>query len=226
MTSPARIYGALALALAPPGGEASALPVLGLPEPDTAELEAEHVVLFGRAGRAILSPYEGVHRATPLREVLATYAAAGFAPDPSFRDRPDHISAELALLEGLARREEEARDRGDREGARLAAEELAGILIDRIRPWVPAFFDAMARTEGFALHRALAARAALFLHRESACSGAPRGKPRTEALPTEPLCATCGKPLGVLPPERHDMHAPWGCVCARCRLRADLRRLA
>ncbi|MHC4547604.1 MAG: molecular chaperone TorD family protein [Planctomycetota bacterium] len=225
MTSRARIYGALARALAPPGGDASAFPHLGLPEPDGSDLEAEHVMLFGRAGRAVLSPYEGVHRGTGLRGVLAAYAAAGYAPDPSFHDRPDHVCAELALLEGLAQREEEARDRGERETALAAAERAQGFFLRHIRPWVPAFFDSMVRTEGFALHRALAARAALFLRRESACPGAPRGEVRPEALPAAPLCTTCGRPLGILPPKRHDLHAPWGFVCARCRLRADLRRL-
>ena len=114
MISTAETYGALSQALAPAGGDASAFRVLGLPAPEPAELEAEHVRLFGRAGRAVLSPYEGIHRGTGLREVLAAYAAAGFAPDPAFRDRPDHVSAELALMEGLARREERARPRGDR----------------------------------------------------------------------------------------------------------------
>ena len=84
------------------------------PEVGGRTLEAEHVALFGRAGRAIVSPYEGVHRAIRLSDLLAVYAASGVAPDVSFHDRPDHVSVELAFLEDLLLREERARRRGDR----------------------------------------------------------------------------------------------------------------
>jgi len=226
VTAAARIYGALSRALAPPGGNASAFPELDLPAPGRSELEVEHVTLFGRAGRTVLSPYrEGGRRSTELREVLAAYAAAGYAPDPSFHDRPDHVSAELALLEALALREEQARVQGDRETASAAAECGRTFFRRHIQPWVPAFLDAMARAEGFGLHRALAARAAPFVHRESACLDAPGPAARPCAPPKEPFCTSCGGPLGFSPPQRDDLRPAWGLVCVRCRVRADIGRL-
>jgi TorA maturation chaperone TorD len=218
--STARIYGALARALAPPGGDASAFPALGLTAPGRSELEVEHVTLFGRAGRTVLSPYEGVHRGTDPRGVLAAYAEAGYALDPAFRDRPDHVSAELALLEALARREEQAHARGDRETALAAAECGRAFFRRHVQRWVPALLESMARAEGFRIHRALAVRAATFVHRESECTEAPPG-----TSPTEPLCTSCGRPLGFLPPKRDDLQPSWRFVCVRCRVRADIGRL-
>jgi len=221
VTASARIYGALSRALAPPGGDASAFPALGLPAPGRSELEVEHVTLFGRAGPAVLSPYrEGARHGTELREVLAAYAAAGYAPAPSFHDRADHVSAELALLEALALREERARVRGDREAASAAAERGRAFFRRHIQPWVPAFLDSMAQAEGFGIHRALAARAARFVYREGECITAP-----PETSPAEPLCTRCGRPLGFLPPKRDDLQPSWRFVCVRCRVRADIGRL-
>jgi len=211
-----RLFGALARALGPPRGDAAAFPALGLPVPDAAALESEHVELFGRAGRAVLSPYEGEHRGTRLQDVLAAYAAAGLAPDPSLHDRPDHVSVELAFLEGLAAREERAVRCGETEKALAAAKARCDFFRLHVRPWIPNFLDSMART-GFAIHRALATRAAVFLG-----GAAPRR--RQEAAPVEPPCTTCGKPLGFCPPERNDLRPAWGFVCLHCRLRSDLRR--
>ncbi|MFQ5845878.1 MAG: molecular chaperone TorD family protein, partial [Planctomycetota bacterium] len=224
MTGVAHTYGALARALAPPGGDASAFGALGLRVPDAGVLEAEHVALFGRAGRAVVSPYEGAHRGVGLHALLAAYAAAGFAPDPSFRDRPDHVSVELAFLEGLCRRAERARARRDRETARAAADRSRDFLARHVRRWVPAFFDSLLRTEGFRVHQGLAARATPFLRREGACASAPGGGVGSDAPPAGPSCTTCGSPLGFTPPEREDSRPAWGFVCVRCRLRADLRR--
>jgi TorA maturation chaperone TorD len=174
------------------------------------------VELFGRAGRAVLSPYEGDHRGTRLQDVLAAYAAVGLAPDPSFRDRPDHVSVELAFLEGLAAREDRAVRRGETEKALAAAKARCDFFRLHVQPWVPTFFDSMGRAS-FAIHRALATRAAVFL-------GAAATRRRREASLVEPLCTTCGKPLGFCPPERNGLRTSWGLVCVRCRLRSDLRR--
>jgi hypothetical protein len=182
--------------------------------------------LFGRAGRALLSPYEGMHSGTGIREVLAAYAVGGFALDPSFKDRPDHISAELAFLGGLARRETHALRSGDRPGARSAANDAREFFLRHVWPWAPFLFESMACADDFPLHRVLGEKAAHFLSGEGARLGAPRSRPRVcEASRAEPRCTACGAPLGVSLPEKSNLQPPWGSVCLRCRLREDLRRL-
>jgi len=216
-----RLFGALARALAPPAGDAGAFAVFDLPTPDRERLEAEHTALFGHAGRALLSPYEGVHRGTGLHEILKAYAAGGFAPDPSFRDRLDHVCLELAFLEGLGRRERRALRAGERSSAAALAERARDFFDRHPGTWVPGFFESMAGAAGFPEHRALAVRAARFLRRV----GAPRQAARAETVaPAEVLCTSCGVPVGVSLPKHKSRPPPWGFVCLKCRLRADLRR--
>jgi TorA maturation chaperone TorD len=220
-----RSFGALSRALAPPRGDAAAFPALGLPAPQPNGLEFEHAALFGRAGRAIVSPYEGVHRGTSMHRVLAAYAAGGFAPDPAFPDRPDHVCMELAFLEGLGRRRLRALERRNRTAADALAARAREFFADHVWAWVPALFDAMARAEGFPLHGALAERAGAFLDRHAERAGLSREQaPEPPPPPAQPQCKTCGAPLGVSLPEHYGPRPPWGSVCLRCRLRADLRR--
>jgi len=217
----AETFDLLARALAPPGGDPEAFSRLGVPRPEPATLAAEHVALFGRAGRAVLSPYEGEHRGTGLHAVLRSCAERGLAPDPSFRDRPDHVSVPLAVMASLSREAERALEHGDREGGREAAARARAFFAERVAPWVPAFFASMARAERFPLHRALAAHGARLLR--SGPRGA--GESRREPAPEEAACAACGGPLGYSLPPGAGPRPPWGLVCAGCRLRADLRRL-
>ena len=224
MMRAAEILATLARALAPPGGDAEAFSRAGVPRPGSAAIAEEHVALFGRAGRAALSPYEGEHRGVGLDAVLKGCADHGFAPDPSFRDRPDHVSVLLTVMASLCRDAEQALERGEREGARKAAARARAFFGERLEPWVPAFFESMARQEGFPLHRALAVRGARLLRHGSA-----RGVTRTAPLPgptsQQPACTACGGPLGYSLPAGAAFRPPWGLVCAGCRLRADLRRL-
>ena len=219
-------YDALARALAPPAGDASAFADLELAEPDALALATEHAALFGRGGRAVVSPYEGAHRAAPPHEVAAAYAAAGLALDPAFRDRPDHVSAELAVLCVLERRRDRAARAGDRDRARRAWDAVREFFLRRVRPWVPEFLDAVRGAVGFPIHRALAERA-LEVVRDDACrpvaeSGGVGPAPAVPAL-EEALCASCGRPVGFSPPRRRNDFLPdWGLVCAPCRIRADV----
>ncbi|MHC4932919.1 MAG: TorD/DmsD family molecular chaperone [Planctomycetota bacterium] len=222
----AEVYGAHSRALTPPGGDAHAFVVFDLPEPEPSFLQAEHTALFGRAGRPVLSPYEGSHRETGLHEILAAYAESGLAPDASFRDRPDHVSVELAFMEGMTQRSESSLRRGRRSEARSCRERAREFFLAHIWTWVPDLFDSMARVESFTFHRALALPAVRFLRSEGDRMRAPRPVERreSESLP-EPRCRTCGAPLGVSIPESTKCQPPWGSVCLRCRLREDLRRL-
>jgi len=222
MTLAASTYAALSRALRPPSGDASAFATLGLPEPDSRDLESEHVALFGRAGRARISPYEGARGGGGLHEILADYARAGYAPDASFRDRWDHVCVDLALLAELTRSIEQASP-GD--GAAAEAEDVLRTLFRRrVQPWVPAFFDDLAEARGFPFHRALGIRASTFLRAEIARLGNNGGEQRETELPEEPVCTRCGQPVGFSLPKPNNPLPPWGLVCVRCRVRADLGR--
>ncbi len=221
-------HDALARALAPPAGDAEAFLGLGLEEPDALALAAEHAALVGRGGRAVVSPYEGAHRSAPPQEVAAAYAAEGLALDPTFRDRPDHVSAELAVLSALERRRDRAVRSGDRDRARRAWDAVRGFFLGRVRPWVPDFLDAVRGVAGFPLHRALAERALEVVRDEAgrvAESGGVGPAPAAPAL-EEPLCTACGRPMGFAPPRRRNDFLPtWDLVCATCRIRADVTDL-
>jgi len=210
-----RAYSALARALTPPGGDVRGFDALGLPVPDVRVLEAEHVALFGRAGRAQISPYEVARIGGDLHEVLADLSLAGFTPDPGFRDRWDHVCVGLAALAVLSERES---------GTRAPEGRLTTFFRRRIEPWVPAFFDELAASDEFPVHRALGLRAGMVLDASIARLGdGRRARPCREPTP-EPSCVRCGKPVGFSLPKRPDLLPPWGLVCLPCRVRADLRR--
>lgn len=217
------VYEALARALTPPRGEARAFLELGLAAPEPDALAAEHATLFGRSGRAVLAPYEGVHRGTTLHEVLSTYASFGFAPHPSFRDRPDHVCLQLALAAALSRRVQAAAEGAS---ALAAHEDVRRFLHLRIWPWVPAWFETLTSLDDGPAHRSLGLVAVEFLAREGARWGAPRPGRRNRKEPAaQPRCAECGQPVGFAPP-RGDVTLPaWTRVCAGCRIRFDLRRI-
>lgn len=216
-------YAALAQAVAPPGGDARAFAALGLPEPDAVALEAEHVVLFGRAGRARISPYEGVRVGGDLHAILGDYSRAGFAPDPSFRDRWDHVCVGLAVLSALSESAERAGAAGGPE-ARPAEEMLRAFFRRRVQPWVPAFFADLAAVPHHPLHRALGIRGGELLREEVARLGEAEPRRQERGPLQEPRCTQCGEPVGFSLPKRNDVLPPWGLVCLRCRVRADLGR--
>lgn len=210
---------ALAHALQPPGSGTGAFETLGLPRPAERALRREHMVLFGRAGHAALSPYEGVHRGTGLHEILSSYVDFGFAPDPRFRDRPDHVCVQLALAGVLAEAAELAFDSPElADRAHQACERFFDL---RIRPWVPGFFERLASEHDSHHYAALGRHGARFLEEQQA----PAVKGGEPALPSQAPCTECGKPVGfVLPREGVSLPA-WASLCAPCRFRVDLRRL-
>ncbi|MHC4816506.1 MAG: TorD/DmsD family molecular chaperone [Planctomycetota bacterium] len=218
-------YEALARALTPPRGEVHAFRDLGLPSPDVDALVDEHATLFGRLGRAVLAPYEGVHRGTSLHQVLTAYARFGFAPDASFRDRPDHVCLQLALAAALNRRARGAAECGSPAQALRAREEARQFFHLRIWPWVPVWFDKLTSFEEYPVHRSLAFVAGEFLAEEGVRWGAPGRAPQDRREPVaQPRCAECGRPVGFVSPRRDAALPPWALVCVRCRLRFDLRR--
>lgn len=217
MKAPSSTYEALARALTPPCGEAGALPTLGLSLPEARALGREHVALFGRAGHAVLAPYEVVHRGTTLHAILACYVRFGFVPDPGFHDRLDHVSLQLALAADLT-----ASPRAVERGSQAHTRTQRQYFLERLWPWVPAWFERMASLRDYPLHRELARVARAFLAKEGARLGASMPKGRAGTRPSQPFCTECGRPVGFVVPRGSP--APPHLVCARCRIRANLRR--
>jgi len=210
MTGAARTYDLLARALGPPAGDARAAAGLGLAPVDACSFALEHALLFGRAGEARVSPYEANCRGTAgLAEVVRDGLRCGWRSADDWHDRPDHASLELAIMARLA---------GDPAREREAAREY---FARRIRPWIPAFFRDLAREEACPAHRDLARLGLAFLERQGAFP-APAGRCEAPAAPAEAICANCGRPAGFAPPAGMELEIP---VCARCRIRADLRRI-
>jgi hypothetical protein len=160
-----------------------------------------------------------------MHDVLDSFAVAGYAPDPTVRDRADHVSFELAVMQGLWCRSESATAEGDEDAARRAAERAHAFFLARIDPWVPSFFESMARASRFALHSALARHATVFFQREGACVGRSSVESLREPTHPEAPCVRCGRPLGFSLPREGGPAPSWGSVCVRCRVRVDLRRL-
>jgi len=221
VTGTAAIFGLLSRALSPPAGEPGAFASLGVERAPGAAIAEEHAALFGRAGRAVVSPYEGAHTGADLHAVLATYAENGLLPHGSFRDRPDHVSMELAAMEELCREATAAQARGNHAEARRAAGRARGFFARRLAPWLPGFLGGVARARGFAHHAALAARVRRVLFRATAGAALAR---ETAPPAHERRCTSCGGPLGFTVPSGWSFSPAWGYVCAGCRLRADLRR--
>ncbi len=225
VTHAATVFGALSRAFAPPEGDASAFVDLDLFEPDAASLASEHVALFGRAGVAVVSPYEGVADGGGIHALLDAYARGGLAPDPSFRDRPDHVSAVLAFLERQALDSEEARARDDSVEADRAADRARSFFVAHVQTWVPEFLTTLSRAEEFPIHRLLAERAGVLLRREAACLGVPPAPlHRGEPAPVAACCAACRRPLGFALPDPDPSRPVPGPVCLSCRLTAASRR--
>lgn len=225
MTRSSLVYGAIAEILTPPSGDPAPMGVLGLPAPDPSAFAEEHVLLFGRAGPARVSPYEGAHRPAALHDVLASYAEIGFRIDPGFRDRPDHACAELAVMAGLARDEERLEERRDPEARQAATRAARGFFRKRLQPWLPRFFEGVAAAERAPHHRALARFAGAFLQREGRRLEVGRAQPCPPTPAPQTSCRECGMPLGFPLPDSMESLPRSLSVCTQCRVRADLRRL-
>lgn len=118
-------------------------------------------VLLGMSPHPVF-PYESTYADTdrllmrPVRdEVVAAYAAAGFAADPALRLPEDHLAFELAFVAHLARREAAARAAGDAPSARQAGAQRAAFARDHLA-WVPCFAADWQRASASPFYRAVA----------------------------------------------------------------------
>ncbi len=114
------------------------------------DLAREYTQLFIGPGPRI-SPHESIHVEIDgaqgglwgkrTVEVKKFIESTGLEYDPSFSGLPDHISAELELMQKLGEREAEAWDQGDEKVATWFGNVQRRFYSEHLTAWVPAFCD-------------------------------------------------------------------------------------
>jgi ferredoxin len=88
--------------------------------------------------------------------VRQSYAAEGLAPEG--HSLPDHVAVELEFMAHLARREAEARERGDEEGALACLRQQEAFLGEHLGRWLPRFCQRVLAGEAHPFYADLAQR--------------------------------------------------------------------
>jgi len=124
-------------------------------------LEAEYARLFVGPGRPVAHPYESVYREGRVMgdctlAVRQSYAAEELAPEG--HSLPDHVAVELEFMAYLARREEEAREQGDEDGALAYLRQQEAFLGEHLGRWLPRFCQRILTGEAHPFYADLAQR--------------------------------------------------------------------
>lgn len=130
------------------------------------EMAVEYTRLFLGPGRHV-SPHESVHHeredgkwgqlwGASTVEVKKFIEGTGLRYKTGYRGLPDHISLELELLEVLTRREEEAWEQDDEEGARRCLDVERRFLDEHLLRWVVPFCDKVIAAAKLSFYRSLA----------------------------------------------------------------------
>jgi TorA maturation chaperone TorD/Fe-S-cluster-containing hydrogenase component 2 len=124
-------------------------------------LEAEYARLFIGPGRPVAHPYESVYREGRVMgnctlAVRASYAAEGLAPEG--HSLPDHVAVELEFMAHLARREAEAWEQDDEEGALICLRQQEAFLSEHLGRWLPRFCQRVLTGEAHPFYTSLAQR--------------------------------------------------------------------
>ena len=179
-------YELLALGFNPPSvqlAEAVSNPgtPVELPTLDPEALIPEYHRLFVGPGSLPAPPYESVYRegwrvmGETTREVERQYAAATYALDPSLRELPDHVAAELSFMAVLAEGEATAWEAEDVSAALAWLERELAFLGDHLARWIPTFCDRILASTDVLFYRQLAVTleefVALDLERVKALTG-------------------------------------------------------
>jgi len=173
-------------------------------------LEAEYARLFVGPGRPVAHPYESVYRegrvmgdcALAVRQI---YAAEGLAPEG--HSLPDHVALELEFMAHLTRREAEARERGDEEGALACLRQQEAFLSEHLGRWLPRFCQRVLTGEAHPFYASLAQRTRKHVARDvaqvrawlSAAESADERERWTVAVGSE--CTLCGLCARLCPRE-------------------------
>lgn len=174
----ARAYELLALGFSPPSPEleeALARPgaPLSLPAPEPGALAPEYHRLFVGPGHLPAPPYESVYReggtlmGETTLDVQRTYLEAGYTLDPSCRELPDHVAAELTFMALLCKEEAQAWAAGNTTAALSWIGRQETFLRDHLFRWLPAFCDRLMVSTESQFYRSLAVALREFLALEA-----------------------------------------------------------
>ena len=124
-------------------------------------LEAEYTRLFIGPGRPVAHPYESVYREGQVMgdctlKVHQRYSAEGLTPEEHLL--PDHVAVELEFMAHLSRREAEARERDDEEGAVACLRQQESFLGQHLGRWLPSFCQRVLAGEAHPFYASLAQR--------------------------------------------------------------------
>jgi TorA maturation chaperone TorD len=139
-------------------------------------LAVEYARLFVGPGKHI-SPHESVHHeredgdwgrlwGAATVEVKAFIEVTGLGYDDSYKGMPDHISAELELMEKLTENESQAWSGDDEEGARQCVDVERRFIEEHLIHWVPTFCDKVIEAAELSFYRELAALTKRFIELE------------------------------------------------------------
>jgi len=161
-----------------------------LPE-DAIEIQTGASVVFGTP--APYPPYEGEYgmahifmKLQTISDVAGFYRAWGLEVGPSFRDRPDHLSAELEFMHFLLVKEAHAMVLGSDDLADETRRAERIFIGEHLGTWAPGFFSTIAAASANPFHAAVAAFGREFLGSELTRLGVAPGAteitaPRPEA---------------------------------------------
>jgi TorA maturation chaperone TorD len=147
---------------------------LNRPEGDLLEeMAVEYTRLFLGPGRHV-SPHESVHHeredgqwgqlwGASTVEVKKFIEGTGLRYEAGYQGLPDHIGVELGFLEALTRREEEAWEQDDEEGARRCLDVERRFLDEHLLRWVTPFCDKVIATAELSFYRSLASMTKRFI---------------------------------------------------------------
>lgn len=163
----ARAYELLALGFGEPRPElveALARPQtpFSLPVGDPEALAPEYHRLFVGPDHLPAPPYESVYRdgwtvmGESTLDVVRHYRRAGYVLDPSARELPDHVGAELAFMALLATEEAAAWEQGDPVLARRWRRWQREFLDDHLALWAPGLSGRILEATDVPFYRGLA----------------------------------------------------------------------
>ena len=158
----------------------------------TAALQSEFVRLFSPSAGANCPPYEteytGAHvfmRAQQLADIAGFYRAFGLQLAAGFRERPDHIAAELEFMHVLALKEARALARGEEENAETCRRAQASFVGDHLGRWLAPYAERLASLSEASFYARVASLSSDFVARDAESLGV-RPEVATARVTNEP----------------------------------------
>lgn len=167
-------------------------------EHSLAAWEAEYHRLFTLSEASGCPVYETEYMAPhtfaktrELADIAGFYKAFGLGLSPRFKERPDHIVAELEFMHHLTRKEAYAWEHGWREKAEICREAQTKFLRDHVAKWTPVFAQFLEAVATMNVYRAVAQLLFTFIDQESTVFGIRSGPREPMAMQLESTKALC-----------------------------------